>query len=711
MTAKPPKQNANSTLSGVLTSARVRPSAHGIAQVAASNVDRNQVTIRSLPPDAAQPSRFLDPNSPDDLTKIRRIDRALAGKLNGLGITHFDQIAQWTASDVRSLSAALRLGREIQRQGWIEQAAQFAIRRRQSKAPDVEPASATAQQSHVTQPESAQPTEPIPAATPPTAGAADPDIGTPLDRSGPEQQAADAGRNLVAKAAATIRSQHIFSKAIASIAAQAAKEAADAELGKAREDRDNTTVRGATLRPALNAVPVPDDETVKAKFAAAIASLAAGVPAVAAGFQKRSTPAPDLPALSEHVAPLLEAEMIPLAVPAFVECKTSAAKERPQAQTTEPTLPRSEPLETARSESETATPAVPDEPASSLPPPPSLETEPAAPVVPIATQASPATETPILPDDFGLIDDMPVHVAVRLYELGITQFAQIAAFDAADIAALAVDCDLGSRINREGWVEQAAALSKGFATRASIRRGNGELASVVAYPGKPLLGDSSLRRGLDARQVEVESAQATEPSPEIALDPPPPTPRPALVTIIAPAHRADEPAPPLSKVPTPTPPASAPHESTTTADAQFVDPQTDKPSKDPIAEVLVHEEAEVTITPRQASQTGQDTSLAMLRSVNDVDHAGPNASEVPSGSLQRKLAGSFAPSARDREDFAAYPGEVEEATVNIVRSSPKNQKPSDAPPAPVPTPREDTAASPQKEEESQNRFLKALQGR
>jgi hypothetical protein len=59
----------------------------------------------------------------DDLTFIRGIDPALAQHLASLGVTRFADIAAWRPDDVRNVSQALGLTREISRQNWIEQAA------------------------------------------------------------------------------------------------------------------------------------------------------------------------------------------------------------------------------------------------------------------------------------------------------------------------------------------------------------------------------------------------------------------------------------------------------------------------------------------------------------------------------------------------------------------------------------------------------------
>ncbi len=69
---------------------------------------------------------LADPMTPfphDDLTQIRGIGPRIAERLNLLGVARFEQIAAWTAIDVRRLSVILGLGRTISAQKWIEQAA------------------------------------------------------------------------------------------------------------------------------------------------------------------------------------------------------------------------------------------------------------------------------------------------------------------------------------------------------------------------------------------------------------------------------------------------------------------------------------------------------------------------------------------------------------------------------------------------------------
>ncbi len=66
---------------------------------------------------------------PDDLTRIRGLGAGLARRLADRGIVRFAQIAAWSAEDVRTIAAALGLGREISRRNWIEQAALLELRR------------------------------------------------------------------------------------------------------------------------------------------------------------------------------------------------------------------------------------------------------------------------------------------------------------------------------------------------------------------------------------------------------------------------------------------------------------------------------------------------------------------------------------------------------------------------------------------------------
>ena len=58
----------------------------------------------------------------DDLTKIKGIDPVLKEKLHGLGITSFQQIADFTQVDVDRANEVLDFPGRIEREQWIKQA-------------------------------------------------------------------------------------------------------------------------------------------------------------------------------------------------------------------------------------------------------------------------------------------------------------------------------------------------------------------------------------------------------------------------------------------------------------------------------------------------------------------------------------------------------------------------------------------------------------
>ena len=62
-------------------------------------------------------------SAPDDLTLIGGIGPKIQEVLNGLGIFHYDQIADWTPENVAWVDEYLNFGGRISREGWVEQAA------------------------------------------------------------------------------------------------------------------------------------------------------------------------------------------------------------------------------------------------------------------------------------------------------------------------------------------------------------------------------------------------------------------------------------------------------------------------------------------------------------------------------------------------------------------------------------------------------------
>ncbi|MEM7256507.1 MAG: 50S ribosomal protein L21 [Pseudomonadota bacterium] len=68
--------------------------------------------------------KFLDaPNGDaDDLKRILGIGSVLEEKLNGMGIYHFSQIAEFTSSDIENINTHLNFPGRIERDEWIPQA-------------------------------------------------------------------------------------------------------------------------------------------------------------------------------------------------------------------------------------------------------------------------------------------------------------------------------------------------------------------------------------------------------------------------------------------------------------------------------------------------------------------------------------------------------------------------------------------------------------
>ena len=64
--------------------------------------------------------------SQDKLTNIKGIGPVLEKKLHDLGITRFSQIAGWSEADIEKISEHLSFKGRIQREEWVEQAANLA---------------------------------------------------------------------------------------------------------------------------------------------------------------------------------------------------------------------------------------------------------------------------------------------------------------------------------------------------------------------------------------------------------------------------------------------------------------------------------------------------------------------------------------------------------------------------------------------------------
>ncbi len=64
--------------------------------------------------------------TPDDLKKISGVGPKLEGLLHENGVFHFDQIAAWTKEEIAYMDDQLSFKGRIERDNWLEQAAQYA---------------------------------------------------------------------------------------------------------------------------------------------------------------------------------------------------------------------------------------------------------------------------------------------------------------------------------------------------------------------------------------------------------------------------------------------------------------------------------------------------------------------------------------------------------------------------------------------------------
>ena len=72
--------------------------------------------------EAARAAGVRNAGDIDDLKRIRGIGVLIEKKLNSLGITQYEQVANWTGADIERISRILDFKGRIEREHWIEQA-------------------------------------------------------------------------------------------------------------------------------------------------------------------------------------------------------------------------------------------------------------------------------------------------------------------------------------------------------------------------------------------------------------------------------------------------------------------------------------------------------------------------------------------------------------------------------------------------------------
>jgi NADH-quinone oxidoreductase subunit E len=145
----PPSISPAPPVAAPASAAREAPAA--AAPVSAAEAADGAARLAGLPADASaedkahavgtKPQALAAPKhaGADDLKQIRGIGRVNEGRLNALGIYHFDQIAAWTRPEIRWVATYLSFPGRIDREDWVGQArilasgAQTAFSRRVAK--------------------------------------------------------------------------------------------------------------------------------------------------------------------------------------------------------------------------------------------------------------------------------------------------------------------------------------------------------------------------------------------------------------------------------------------------------------------------------------------------------------------------------------------------------------------------------------------------
>jgi large subunit ribosomal protein L19 len=100
---------------------------------AARIFERQDVRARKL--NAAFKGFKKPKGAPDDLSRITGITADLAGRLNHLGVTRFDQIASFSEEDVINLDETLGLGGIAEKNNWVKEAQALSAETAAAEAP------------------------------------------------------------------------------------------------------------------------------------------------------------------------------------------------------------------------------------------------------------------------------------------------------------------------------------------------------------------------------------------------------------------------------------------------------------------------------------------------------------------------------------------------------------------------------------------------
>ncbi|MFN3744709.1 MAG: hypothetical protein ACK4TL_08395 [Hyphomicrobiaceae bacterium] len=132
-------------------------------------------------------------------------------------------------------------------------------------------------------------------------------------------------------------------------------------------------------------------------------------------------------------------------------------------------------------------------PAAVAPPVSAAEAVAAAVAERMAVPTPPVAPEPVAPvagDDFTRIRAIDAELAAKLNDLGVTRYAEIAAWRSDDVHTVSAALGLSGRIERENWIEQAQILARGGATAYATGLASGTLRAAAAevVPSPPERG-------------------------------------------------------------------------------------------------------------------------------------------------------------------------------------------------------------------------------
>jgi predicted flap endonuclease-1-like 5' DNA nuclease len=104
---------------------RVDPKISMPAKLSDAIKEKVAASASAQPQDDVEPPRPLAASShgpQDDLKRIRGVGVLIEKRLNAMGISRYEQIANWTSGEIDRVSQVLEFKGRIEREGWVEQA-------------------------------------------------------------------------------------------------------------------------------------------------------------------------------------------------------------------------------------------------------------------------------------------------------------------------------------------------------------------------------------------------------------------------------------------------------------------------------------------------------------------------------------------------------------------------------------------------------------